>query len=111
VPPSAPPTIGPSFEPTPVPVPAATPAQGLVILEPADRSVAAHYQVVVRGLAQPGATITRDIPFWFDDHVVADSAGRWSMAVNLAEGENRLVFRVGDDRSTERVLTLYYRRP
>ena len=36
------------------------------------------------------------------------AAGRWSFAVTLNQGENVLSFRVGDDLSTARTLTLYY---
>ena len=64
---------------------------------------------MVRGLARPGSIITRDIPFWFDDHTPADALGRWSFAVSLAEGENVLTFRVGDDASTAWQLTVTYR--
>ncbi|HYI21985.1 MAG TPA: hypothetical protein VEX62_05035 [Candidatus Limnocylindrales bacterium] len=84
------------------------PASGLVILEPTDGATVTDRIVLVRGLAQPGSTVTRDVPMWFDEHVVADSAGRWSFAVSLSEGENVLTFRVGDDTSTERSLTVYY---
>jgi hypothetical protein len=64
--------------------------------------------VAVRGLAPPGSTVTRVVPFWFDEHTVADAAGRWSFAVSLAEGENVLTFRVGDDTSTTVTMTLTY---
>ncbi len=84
------------------------PASGLIILEPVDGATFTDRIVLVRGLAQPGSTVTRDVPMWFDEHVVADSAGRWSFAVSLNLGENVLSFRVGDDLSTERTLTLYY---
>lgn len=63
---------------------------------------------MVRGLAQPGATITFEIPFWFDQHDVADRHGRWSFVIGLAEGRNELTFRVGDDLSTRQTLILYY---
>ena len=64
--------------------------------------------IAVRGLAQPGSTITHDIPLGFDEHTVADSQGRWSFVESLNQGENRFTFRVGDDRSTEVQLTVYY---
>ena len=78
-------------------------------MEPVDGATVDEHLVVVRGLARPGSVITRDIPFWFDDHTTADSAGRWSFAVSLTEGENVLTFRMGDDMSTARQLTLTYR--
>jgi hypothetical protein len=63
---------------------------------------------VVRGLASPGSVITRDVPMWFDEHVVADSAGRWSFVLELNAGQNTFIFRVGDDRATETLLTVHY---
>ncbi|MEA2676152.1 MAG: hypothetical protein QOJ81_293 [Chloroflexota bacterium] len=64
--------------------------------------------ITVSGLTQPGATITREKPFWFDDHVTADNAGQWSMLVELNVGENAINFRVGDDSSTLITLNVYY---
>jgi hypothetical protein len=64
--------------------------------------------IVVRGLAEPGSVITRDVPLWFDEHVVADSAGRWSFVLQLNAGQNTFTFRIADDRATERLLTVYY---
>jgi len=104
-------TASPTGSPAPLPSPTAgssLPAAGLVILEPADGATVPDRIVVVRGLAQPGSTVTRDVPMWFDEHVVADSRGRWSFAVGLNDGENVLTFRAGDDTSTERILTLNY---
>lgn len=63
--------------------------------------------MVVRGLAPPGSTITRDVPFWFDEHTVADEGGRWSFALGLNVGENVFTFRVADDLSTAQTLTIY----
>jgi hypothetical protein len=52
--------------------------------------------------------ITRVVPFWFDEHTTADSAGRWSFVEQLNPGENTFTFRVADDSATEATLTLYY---
>jgi hypothetical protein len=78
------------------------------VLEPADRSVVTERVVVVRGLAPAGATITRDVRFWLDQHTTADSRGRWSMAVELTGGENLITLRVGDQSSTQQTLIVYY---
>jgi hypothetical protein len=51
--------------------------------------------------------ITRDVPLWFDEHVVADYAGRWSFALGLNIGDNVFTFRVGDDLSTVQTLTIH----
>jgi hypothetical protein len=105
------PTISPTFSFRPLPTPTTgqpLPASGLVILEPVDGAQIAERIVLVRGLAQPGSAVTRDVPMWFDEHTIADAAGRWSFAVNLSAGVNVLTFRVGDDASTATTLTLTY---
>jgi hypothetical protein len=80
----------------------------LLILEPAEGLQTTDRVVVVRGLAAPGAVITRDVPLWFDEHIVADTAGRWSFVLQLNPGQNTFIFRVGDDRATETPVTVYY---
>jgi hypothetical protein len=52
-------------------------------------------------------TVTRVIPFWFDERTVADPNGRWSFAVLLRPGENLLTFRIGSDRATAKTISLY----
>ena len=110
------PTSTPSPTPTPTPTPSPTPAPslsqtppafGLVILEPADSATVTDHVLAIRGLTQPGATVTRDVPLWLDEHTVADSAGRWSFVESLNSGENTFTFRVGDDRATDVTLTVY----
>ena len=63
--------------------------------------------MIVRGLAAPGTTVTRDVPMWFDEHTVADNAGRWSFVVQLAIGDNSFTFRVGDDVATAHTLSVH----
>jgi hypothetical protein len=63
---------------------------------------------VVRGLAPAGATITRDVRFWFDQHTNADASGRWSMPIELARGENVITLRLGDRAETQQTLVVYY---
>jgi hypothetical protein len=79
-----------------------------VILDPADGADVADVAIVISGLARPGATVTRVVPLWFDEHVVADSRGRWSFPVVLAPGENVFTFRVDGDVATEVSLTVYF---
>jgi hypothetical protein len=62
--------------------------------------------ISVRGLGPPGATITHDIPLWFDSHTTADRRGRWSFSIELVPGDNELTFRIGDDTETSRTLTV-----
>ena len=59
-------------------------------------------------MAAPHATITRDVPLWFDEHTEADSSGHWSFVEQLSPGRNEFTFRVADDRSTEHTLVVYY---
>lgn len=112
--PTASPTLPPTPSPTPSPILSATPvpvvpAAALAIIEPADGAVSNVSVIFVRGIAAPGATITRDIPLWFDDHTIADIAGNWSLAVQLGAGANLLTFRIDDDTSTAKTVTVWYR--
>jgi hypothetical protein len=76
----------------------------LEITSPANGSIADTRFIVVRGLATPRARVVRDISLAPDDETFASSSGEWSMSVELDVGLNTLVFRIGDDRSTEQVL-------
>jgi hypothetical protein len=111
--PTAPPTATPRPTIPATPPPSATPTippitAGLVILEPADGEIVDEQSVKVRGLGPAGATITHDIPFWFDSHTTADRRGRWSFSIDLVPGDNELTFRIGDDAATSRTLTVRY---
>jgi hypothetical protein len=64
--------------------------------------------IVIQGTALPNATITHDIPLAFDEHTIADAQGHWSFTETLSQGENKFLFRVGDDRSTEVTFTIFY---
>ena len=79
-----------------------------MILSPRDGATVSTNPIVIRGRAAPGSTITHDIPLGFDEHTIADALGRWSFNETLAQGENKFVFRIGDDRSTEVTLTITY---
>ena len=108
--PTRPPTLPPTATPQlPTPAPTVPPITAdLVVLEPADGEIVDERVVRVRGLGPPGATITHDIPFWFDDHTTADRRGRWSFSIELVPGDNELTFRIGDDAGTSRTLTVRY---
>lgn len=121
--PTPPPTPTPSPGPTPAPTPTSTPAptpasapptapappaSGLIIIEPLDGTVVNVPAVRVTGLAIPGSSITWDRPLWFDEHTTADSAGYWSFAITLGQGDNVMTFRLGDDASTARTITVRY---
>jgi zinc-ribbon domain len=92
------------------PVPSA-PIVGLSIQHPEDGAAVATGEVTVIGLAPPGLKVTRDVSFGFDQHATADGSGHWAMAVRLNEGDNVLVFRIGDDRSTEQRLRVTFVPP
>jgi hypothetical protein len=80
----------------------------LTIIFPADGELVRDQSFNVVGNGPPGATVTRDIPLWFDDHVVVREDGNWLMPITLGQGENVLRFRMGDDRSTEVVIRVIY---
>jgi hypothetical protein len=84
---------------------------GLTIQSPINDQEVATKEVTVIGLAPPGLAITRDVSFGLDQHATADGTGHWAIVVGLNEGENKLKFRIGDDRSTEVELRVTYTPP
>lgn len=117
--------LGQLTRPRPIVVPAGDPASGnsqppgasvvgpplivgLSIQSPSDGQQIATKDVTVIGVAPPGLTITRDVSFGLDQHATADGTGHWAMSVGLDQGENKLKFRIGDDRSTEQTLRVIY---
>lgn len=87
------------------------PIVGLTILSPADGQAVAAKDVNVIGLAPPGVNVTQDISFGLDQHATADGTGHWTIKVGLKDGENKLVFRIGDDASTRKELRVTYTPP
>lgn len=83
------------------------PSGPLVILEPLDGATVATDRTTVTGTGPEGATVVRDISRAPDDDTKV-VGGRWSMSVMLAEGDNELVFRIGDDESTAVRLRVVY---
>jgi hypothetical protein len=81
---------------------------GLTIQSPRDGQTVATKEVTVIGIAPPGLKITRDVSFGLDQHATADGTGHWAINVGLDQGENKLKFRIGDDRSTEQELRVTY---
>jgi hypothetical protein len=112
--PSAPPAGGSgitaSLPPGVTQVPSA-PIVGLTIQSPRDGEVVATGEVTVIGLAPPGLSITRDVSFGLDQHTTVDGTGHWAIGVRLDAGENTLVFRIGDDRSTEQKIRVTFQPP
>jgi len=91
---------------TPTAVPTATPEPTpslpeLVVYFPRDGQTIHDQDINVVGTAPAGATVTHDVPMWFDDHVTVQPDGSWLMPVHLDPGQNVLRFRIGDDRATE----------
>ncbi len=87
------------------------PIVGISIQSPQDGQTVSIGEVTVIGLAPPGLTVTRDISFGLDQHATADATGHWAINVKLDQGGNTLVFRIGDDRSTETRLHVTYAPP
>lgn len=84
---------------------------GLTIESPQDGQAVATKDVTVIGIAPPGLTITRDISLGLDQHATTDGTGHWAINVSLENGENKLVFRIGDDHSTEHSIRVIYTPP
>jgi hypothetical protein len=84
------------------------PIVGLTILSPSDGQAVAAPEVTVIGTAPPGLSITQDISFGLDQHATTDGTGHWAIKVGLNEGDNKLTFRIGDDRSTEKSIRVTY---
>jgi hypothetical protein len=110
-PPSPTPSPSPTFAgPTLAPTSEAPPF-GLAILSPTQGAVVASKQIVVIGSAPAGLRVVRDVPLWIDQSTTADGTGHWAMSVDLNKGENKLRFRIGDDKSTAKELRVMYSPP
>jgi hypothetical protein len=84
------------------------PIVGLTILSPSDGQAVAAPEVTVIGTAPPGVSITQDISLGLDQHTTTDGTGHWAIKAGLNEGDNKLTFRIGDDRSTEKSIRVTY---
>ena len=93
---------------SPSPPPGPPSGGPLTILEPPAGATVASSALIVRGRAPAGAEVTRDIPLATDVRTTARADGSWELAVNLVPGENELVFRIDNDRSTDVRLVLVY---
>jgi len=93
------------------PVGPSAPIVGLTIQSPPDGQTIVTKDVTVIGIAPPGLTVTRDVSLGLDQHATADGTGHWAINVGLQEGQNDLVFRIGDDRSTEKRLRVIFTPP
>lgn len=87
---------------------ASAPIVGLTILSPTDGQAVGAKEVLVIGIAPPGVTITQDVSFGLDQHTTVDGTGHWAIKVGLQDGDNKLVFRIGDDASTKREVRVTY---
>jgi hypothetical protein len=87
---------------------ASVPPEGnLHIVTPQDGQTMYSPTVTVTGTAPDGAEVIRDISFGPDDRTTA-TGGRWSMAIELDDGENLLTFRIGDDKTSSATLHVTY---
>ena len=98
----------PTPQPTPMPTPPPTPPPILVITSPEDGDVVRNPSVQVVGTAPAGAEIVQQIPLFGDRRTSADDKGDWVLTVDLEEGNNDLVFRIGDDQATTKTLRIVY---
>ena len=98
----------PTPQPTPPPTPAPTPAPILLITSPEDGDVVRSPSVQVVGSAPAGAEIVHEMDLFGDRRTSADDKGDWVLTVDLEEGNNDLVFRIGDDEATTKTLRIVY---
>ena len=101
-------------DPTPTPVPTATPSPSptprpiLIITSPDDGDVVDTRSIQLVGTAPPGAEIVLDVPLFGDRRTSADNRGEWVLTVDLEEGDNDLVLRIGDDQGTTKTIRIVY---
>lgn len=98
----------PTPQPTPTPTPAPTPPPILLITSPEDGDVVRTPSVQLVGTAPAGAEIVQQIAPFGDRRTSADDNGDWVLTVDLEEGNNDLVFRIGDDEATTKTLRIVY---
>jgi len=80
----------------------------LTIDSPKPGTVVHTSPIEVVGHAPAGARVVHDIWMAPDEEAIATSDGHWSLSVALVEGANELVFRLGDDASTDVHLGVAY---
>ena len=64
--------------------------------------------VQVVGTAPAGAEIVQELNLFGDKRTSADAEGDWVLTVDLEEGDNDLIFRIGDDEATTKTLRIVY---
>jgi hypothetical protein len=79
----------------------------LKVLTPSDGDVVAGARITFAGTAPAGTRVVRDIALAPDDEVVATD-GTWTLDVELVEGVNEIVLRLGDDESTAQTFSITY---
>jgi hypothetical protein len=98
----------PTPQPTLPPTPAPTPPPILLITSPEDGDTVRTPSVQVVGTAPAGAEIIQQVAPFGDRRTSADDKGDWVLTVDLEEGNNDLIFRIGDDEATTKTLRIVY---
>jgi hypothetical protein len=98
----------PTPEPTATPSPSPTPRPILIITSPEDGDVVRTRSVQLVGTAPPGAEIILDVPLFGDRRTSADDHGDWVLTVDLEEGDNDLVVRIGAEQATTKTIRVVY---
>ena len=102
------PAATPTPVPTPTPSPSPTPRPILIITSPEDGDVVDTRSIQLVGTAPPGAEIVLDVPLFGDRRTSADDQGDWVLTVDLEEGDNDLVLRIGSDEATTKTIRIVY---
>ena len=102
----------PAPTPTPVPTPTSSPSPTprpiLIITAPEDGDVVDTSSIQLVGTAPPGAEIVLDVPLFGDRRTSADDQGDWVLTVDLQEGDNDLVLRIGSEEATTKTIRIVY---
>ena len=101
-------TPSPTVVPTPTPSPSPTPRPILIITSPEDGDVVDTASIQLVGTAPPGAEIVLDVPLFGDRRTSADNQGDWVLTVDLQEGDNDLVLRIGSEQATTKTIRIVY---
>lgn len=89
------------LSPTPVPV--------LTIRAPRDGAVVDTPSIQFVGSAPAGSEVVQNISFASDKRTSADSSGNWVLTVDLDEGINDVVLRIGSEDATSKTIRVTYR--
>lgn len=105
---SSAPQLATTASPNPTAPAIASTIGNLTVFSPPPNSTVGTSSIQISGTAPGGARVVHDISLGPDQETTADASGAWQLVVDLKKGSNDLVFRIGDDRSTEVHINVTY---